>query len=397
MTQIILQPTQPTPIPDDLFDLRVRVDASQCAGGVPRSLRAMQRDGLTLSFTETFTHATIYFRGRPVVRRAGESSKHAFRRKTWDLLEDWEPRVEPAPTGERRLVVNESPAGESTKTLSELLGEAMSLSVAKRVTGISFSRWSKKSYAKGTRHDFEGIGDRGKAFAEARGRFNGNNLDKAIEGVRDKFSELAKRRRARRIRSMIGVVYCLRTDPDDEQVPFSFDVEVVDPDEDAPAPRETEIWRALLAHYSTFFTFQAKRDVARALDALRLLTDRELERAVVERRPILEAPRERRPGGDLWGRTTFQIGADRYIGTIWRDRALPFRPGRIGERVAGKPVFWGIAREVAEALASCALDSLASLEAASITGQTGRYGYSYADDGTVFVFSMGDASVIDHP
>jgi hypothetical protein len=350
----------------------------------------MARVGLRLSFTEVFTHSTIFFRGKPARLRSGESLDDANRRRTWDVLENWEPRVEGV---NRRLVVREA-EGENTKTVSELLGEAIALSVAQRVLRVPFRYWNKRTYQKGTRHDFDAVARGKTVYAEARGRFNGNNNYNAVTGALRKFDALQSDSR-RTFSRMIGVVYNLRTSADDQEFSVPHDVVVVDPRAPSRPPDPLDRWRSLAAHYSTFFAFQGMDRAARVLSRLVRLSDNALLEAVRSRSPTLPISTRREP--NFWGRATIKVNSREYRGTFWMSSKVPAAISSATRQGEPRPVFWGLDSSVIQSLSVSALDEVDEMEASPWNGQLDGYAYSHADNGGLFAWSHSRRSLLNHP
>ena len=395
---LILPVTQPLPLPDDSFRLTVQVDDGHCVGKMPPILRTWEKDGLELNFTEVVTHGTVYFQNRVIRPRGGETVGDARRRKVGEMLEDWDPRVRSVKDGDQRLVVRRPMAGqgESTAPLSQLLGEAITLSVATRAFRVPFRRWVKRSYGVGNRHDFDANGKAGRVYAEARGRFEPASVTQAVDGINKKFEALADAKTLqRRFSRMIGVVYALRTSANDARYAVP-DLTISDPEGADTRSDEVGRWRDLLRHYAAFFAFQGKQAVADELRRQARRSDKALHRSVREKARFLPEPPPRRSGGDMWGRTTFDIDGEQYIGTIWEGGVVPVGPGRL-IREPRRPVFWGISRSVARALAAGTLDEDDNMQANRWSGALGPYGYSAADDGTAVAYELTGAPLVEHP
>jgi hypothetical protein len=350
----------------------------------------MERRGLVLSFKEVFTHATIFFNGGPLRLRQGETAEDARRRKTWDLLESWEPRV----VGPRRRLIVAEAQGESTKSVSELLGEAITLSVAYRVMGVPFRYWNKRTYGAGVRHDFDATTTRGKVHAEARGRYQANNQPNAVKGALDKFDELAKTF-PRTYYRMLAVVYNLRTSPDDISLPVDYDVLVVDPEDIGGPGSKTDRWRALARHYAEFFEFQGMRQVSSALRELARASNQELLLRVRERASLAALPTRRGPSP--WGRSTVNVAGREYRGTFWDQAAVPWVLASASPDARSQPVFWGLDSEVIRALAFSDLPALDEMSAVAWDGELDGYSYSHADSGSLFACSLSGRAMMDHP
>lgn len=338
----------------------------------------MQAHGITLSLTEVVTHGAMFFKSRRIVRRVGESPRQARIRKVLQVLEDWQPAVRTCSTrgAQPRLVVNRPRGSEDSKGVSQLLGEAVTLYVASKAFSIPASRWSIRSYKKGVRHDIDAMGPAGRVIAEAKGRFNGNNIKGAAGQIASKFGA------ARSFNRALGVIYCLRTSADDSRVPFAEDVVLVDPAGDE-AFDEIELWRDILSHYASFFSYQGKSLVAARLDYLAELPDGALVSAVNERTAVLPLPADRRPGGDIYGRTTLAVAGERYVGTIWEAAPL-LMPGGFSEEKGA--LFLGLSISTISQLATLGLREIARGELGSWRRLEGQRLYSRNTDGVLGVW-----------
>lgn len=389
---LVLPVTMAAPIPEDRFRLSVKVHlGGTCSGTVPKALVDAQNNGIETSLVTLLTQSTIFYKNRTIRRRSNETDDEARIRKQWQDIEDFHPRVEQGPDGVERLVVDTPKDGEESKPLSKLLGEAVTLHVAQEISGINHKFWTPRTYQKGVRHDLEATGKSGIVLAEARGRFNGNNLNLALGGIEKKFTAYFQGQAAPTRTQAIGVVYCVRDSPDNTQVPFTHDVFVADPGEDGDVPSATARWRALAVHYTLVFRRQGMHRAADAIARLVLLDDRDLE-ATVRRRVEIGAPVV--PGRaqmSIWGRTTVSLPDDAYVGTFFRDLSGFRRDDRSG-------VFFGLQVEVINRLARCALDEIEEMSAAHWVGKLDGYEYVRPDDGTLYVRSGKDGrSVFEHP
>lgn len=396
---LVLPSTIAASIPGDEFQLSVKVHTGgNCGTPVPAKLKALETTGIKTSLVTLLTQATIFYKNRTIKLRANESDTDARLRRQWQDLEDFDPRVLSGPDQIRRLIISTPKNGEESNPVSKILGEAVALHVAQEVSGVEYRRWAPRTYQKGVRHDLEATGTSGLVLAEARGRFNGNNLNAAIKGVESKFKAQFKGQPSPTRTQAIGVVYCLRDNPDNGKVNFTHDVVIADPAAEGRPPIAVDRWRSLVVHYVLVFRRQGLHGAADRLARLLRFGDRELHVMVSQRVQIAplavfgEAPQS------LWGRTTMLVpttdGApEPYVGTFF-DNLSNFRP----HRESGNGVFFGLHIRVANALALSRIDDLDTMSAASWVGSVDGYDYVRPDDGTVFIRpSAPGISLLDHP
>jgi hypothetical protein len=378
MIALALPPSAPAPLSDDEFLLDVKIaDAIGCQAPLPVDVANLANSGMRMSLLEVVRNGTL-FNSLRSVPRVGETEDLADIRRVVQLLEDWQPRVLSDSHGNPRLIVNTSPNGETSKPVSELLGEAVGLQVGIFLSGVDFKFWSKRHYQAGVRHDFEAEGAFGRVIVETRGRFEANNCNQALDGIGRKFSN-----QTRRFSRSIGTVYCPRTDPNDSQ----DDLTLADPVGDVPAdPLERR--RRLLLHYAALLRLQGTTETASLLFRAAWLGSGEV---------TMPAPTFR-PGGDQWGRASISVAGTRYWGTFWEGGSLPTIPIQPGSnRRTPGPTFFGIAFEVVNALARLDMPQLESSDIAQFRGALGSYAYLRSSDGLIMAYALDDTSILTHP
>jgi hypothetical protein len=274
---------------------------------------ALERQGVKLSVSSVLAHGAVFFLGKTVIPRRGETPEEARERKVVQILEDFAPRVVCLGSQPGRLVMSKPVDGEESKPVSKLLGESIGLAVAREISQIPLNQWVPRAYSAGVYHDAEATGMRGKVVVEVRGRYNGNNLGTAVDGIHAKFSRPAYGPQ-RSFSRAIGVVYNIRSDVDDGVVPFTDDVVIVDPEGTMGPPPRTERWRNALRHYSWLAAAQGLKisvDLAELAD----LPERDLLQMERQGWARLSPPTGRT--ADAWARSWLNVGGMLFGGSIW--------------------------------------------------------------------------------
>lgn len=222
------------PIPDDVVDMHVHVDASRCVP--PPEISAFHDTWQTVSLLEIVTRGAMYFGADMPVVGAGESVADARMRRFWNDFIEARPKAVRAFKRER--LVLSPPSADEKGRISMLFGEAVAVIMAERMFRVPYTSITRTP----DRHDHEFLGPNGVVRLEARGRFNGKGKNAAIAELDDKFGSARDYSRA------VGVL----SYPSDRPKRRRPDVEILDPEGNFLPPTRPERIRRVLRHFAEY-------------------------------------------------------------------------------------------------------------------------------------------------
>jgi hypothetical protein len=351
------------PIPDDVVDILVHVDASRCPP--PPQLSGFHDTWQRVSLLEIVTRGAMYFASDAPVVGANETAADALMRRFWNEFNEARPR--PVRVGGRDRLVLSPPRADERGRLTMLFGEAMAVLITERMFRVPYTSITRTP----ARHDHEFLGPTGVVRLEARGRFNGSGKDAAIAELDEKFSG------ARDFSRAVGVL----SYPSDRPNRRRPDVEVLDPEGEPRQPTRSERIRRVLRHFAEY----AGRTNAVALfdlyGFLLSLGDDDLADVFAPRRDSIFANERLAPFG---GPDVLSTAAGVYTGHIHEGFSAPSWITGTRETRDGV-VFVGVWDGMLRRTFSGAIDGL--LDGYEPTRQ------SRDGDGTLFV-QLGDGTVV---
>jgi hypothetical protein len=335
--------------------------------------------GFRLTIMEIVIRAGLHFSGAIIER--GEGEEVAQMRMAWDFLKDWNLRGVPHAKDQNRivLVVEEQTNARVTATRSEILAFGVGYEAATRIYQIPANQWETSEGL--STHDLQAFNAQGSLIrVELRGRLNRQHLGSAVSQVHDKFAQGD-------FNNAAGIIFFPRT----TNAARTADMLILDPLGTREPEPQTARFRILLRHYAPFFYYQGGivRHFGERMRALSLGPEQDLQL-------YLKHGDEELSGSSFKaGRVGFDWAGVRYVGTVWEDMHWPEWLVGIGVP-GGGAFFWGIRKDIIEALRSGDLQHVADIDDEQEVFKTDRGIVAVLSDGMVLIWApSADELILD--
>jgi len=374
-------------VPHDSVLVEVEVSDSRCApvaADIKKRLQDLENAGLEISIAKIVAFASKHFFDAFIdYWNAGDNVAQI--QTAWQNIAVWRPTKEVRRKDRiSKLVVADRSNSREKARVSEILAVGVGLIAATRVYELPYRFWHPTPGLARTDYTAPLLGT-GPVHLEVRGRFDRRNWRSAQGQIWEKFGATPT------MSSHLGAIYAPRTTANTR----SSDLILLDPSGDHHDVAAEDSYRAILRHYAPFFAHQGFLALGARLFELATASPEELAEYLRRGDETLRALRDRRRAY----RTSFSIGAERFVGTAWQADLIPaHRHAEAQQEYAAGYVIWGIWEPLFDALVNGNIDAIAGAELeewtlapASERGDVWAT-YTVLEDGTALAW----APTIDH-
>jgi len=317
----------------------------------PRSLKAWLDRWERVHLAEIVYCGTLHYQHHAWDARTNPPDVEAQMRRVWEQLRHANPRtkarlVRPTTSPEVKdckdlLIVDPGSGDDARKQFSQIYGEAMGLTMAKRITHVSHAAITKvTSPTPSLRHDYELLRQDGSLLKlEAKGSFRRKSRTQALDSIDRKLASAP----CRDFRETLAILAY----PSDTARRRTCDVEIVDPPGRARALDRAGQARRVLQHYFRFMCAHG----ARAADVVRNLlemSDGALTAALDQ--GVQDLEHHAKAGLNFAGRHRCWVRGDEYWGTSYETAKAWDAPPWV--RKGTGYFFWGIPASLVTKLGS---------------------------------------------
>lgn len=359
---------------NDLVHFIVEVDRSRCLPvdpAIDARLQLLENNGLTASIAELVALSAIHFTA--AVLDAGEGHEIARVRLAWHLLMDWQLTATPNHYNPNRTVmtVANQPNSRLLALRTETLAVGIGLLIGIRMYDIQYPYWAATPGLQPyDLYTYDGLG--GLIALETRGRINRSNVASAIHQIYGKFVQPSFSHAA-------GVIFFPRTGNRSQ----TADIMIIDPEGEVAYRGPNQRYRSLLRHYSVFFIAQG--GLVRPFgEQLRKIStspedvfDDYLRGGLSA---IVDRPHHR-------SRSGFTFKGIRYIGAFWDAVVWPYWLTGIRSPSDRGVFFWGLAKEIVDALETGQVQRLEFPKQETIVERSDKRMAVFLSDFTVFIWA----------